>query len=354
MEGYAVSIDSDPIRIIEAPRPGSWAADEEAFLNQLGGAALIIVPGRDSSRCRAVCTLLHGNEPSGVRALHRFLRSGHEPAVDLLCFIPAVETALHERLFQHRYLPGERDQNRCFRPPFNDRPGRIAQRLLQLLDVYRPECLIDIHNTSGAGPAFGVVAHEDSRHEALVSLFTQHLVVTDLQLGALMELSRPQRPIVTVECGGAGDRRADRIAFEGLMRYVDDDQVLALARGVHLELYHSPARLELADGSTLAFDTRPVPGVDLTVPPDLERFNFGTAPSGTFIGWLGSQQSRARLSARTGSGVDRLEEWFRIEEGRLITTQPLKLFMITHRKDIALSDCLLYAAPETERRSVDS
>lgn len=346
--------DEEPIRTIEAPKPGSWADDDAGFLAQLGGPVLILVPGRDRSRCRAICTLLHGNEPSGVRAVQRFLRTGQEPAVDLLCFIPAVETALHETLFMHRYLPGERDQNRCFRPPFHDRPGRIARQLLDLLEVYRPESVIDIHNTSGAGPAFGVVTHEDCCHEALVSLFTRHLVVTDLKLGALMERSRPQRPVVTVECGGAGDWRADQIAFDGLMRYATEERVMTLEPGLQLELYRSPVRLELATGATLAFHTRPVAGIDLTVPPDLERFNFGTAPAGTFIGWLGSPQSRQRLSARNGAGTERFDDCFCIREGRLLTARPLKLFMITHRQEIALSDCLLYAVPATEQRYVEA
>jgi len=345
---------SDPIRVLEASATSNWGDTEAEFLSRLGGAALILIPGRDRGRTRALCTLLHGNEPSGTRALHRFLREGHMPLVDLICFVPAVETALHEQLFLHRYMPGERDMNRCFLPPFDDRPGAIAERTLQLLAEYRPECVVDIHNTSGAGPAFGVVTYEDRRHEALVALFTEHLVVNDMRLGALMELSSPECPIVTVECGGAGDPRSDLIAYEGLIRYADSEEVLALTPGHHLELYHSPVRLELAEGATLAYDTRPVPGVDLTVPPDLERYNFGTAPAGTFIGWLDGHQSRTHLSARNGAGVDRLDDWFQIREGRLTTTQPLKLFMITHRRDIALSDCLLYAAPESEHRTLDS
>lgn len=345
---------SDPIRVIEASAASAWGDSEAEFLNRLGAASLILIPGHDRSRTRALCTLLHGNEPSGTRALLRFLREGHTPAVNLICFVPAVETALHERLFLHRYMPGERDMNRCFRAPFNDRPGAITERMLQLLMEYRPECMIDIHNTSGAGPAFGVVTYEDSGHEALVSLFTSHLVVNDMSLGALMELSRPDFPIVTIECGGAADPRSDKIAYDGLIRYACEDSVLTLTPGRHLELYHSAVRLELAEGATLAYGTRPVPGVDLTVPPDLERYNFGTAPTGTFIGWLDGPESRARLSARNGQGRDRLDDWFRMEEGRLLTAQPLKLFMITHRKDIALSDCLLYAAPETEHRSLDS
>lgn len=340
-----MALRMEPIRLLEATRPDIWAADEVDFLRQLGGPVLIRLPGRDHSRCRALCTLLHGNEPSGVRALHRLLRQGVVPAVDLLCFVLGVETALHERPFHHRYLPGERDQNRCFRPPFDDRPGEIARRMLQLLESYRPECLIDIHNTSGAGPAFGVVVREDHRHEALVALFTHHLVVTDLQLGALMELSQPHCPMVTVECGGAGDRRADQLAWEGMMRYAQQDQVLNLERDSVLELYHNPVRLELASGARLAFASRPVAAADLTVPPDLERFNFGTAPRGSFIGWVGSPAAAERLSARDGAGRNRLGDWFCIDRGRLLTTRPLKLFMITHRVEIALGDCLLYAAP---------
>lgn len=344
---------SDPIRVLEASASCEWGETVEAFLRFLGGSSLILIPGKDRRRTRAVCTLLHGNEPSGTIALHRYLKSGQVPAVDLVCFVGAVETAQHEQLFRYRHLPGVRDMNRCFRPPFEDVPGQVAERLLQLLAQHRPECVIDIHNTSGAGPAFGVVAHEDSQHEALVCLFTKHLVVTDLKLGALMELSQPDCPIVTIECGGAGDPRADQVAYEGLVQYASRERVLGLRKGTHLELYHSPARLELAPGASLAFATRAVAGVDLTVPPDLERFNFGTAPVGTFIGWLDGAHSRERITARNGTGKDRFDEWFRVEDKRLLTTQPLKLFMVTHRQDIALSDCLFYAAPEAGHSSLD-
>ncbi len=339
-------MENDAIRVIEVSPQQEWADSVEGFLNQLGRASLLLIPGRDRTRTRALCTLLHGNESSGVQALHRYLRSRAVPRVDLICFVPGVETSLHEALFRHRYIPGERDMNRCFRPPWEDRPGQVAQRLLQLLQEYWPECLIDIHNTSGSGPAFGVVAHEEQRHEALVALFTRNLVVTDLRLGALMELSAAHCPIVTVECGGTGDPRAEQVAWEGLQRYAAADDVLAPNPQMALELYHHPVRLELRAGCRLAYGTRPVAGADLTVPPDLERYNFGTAPSGTFIGWLAGQEALDCLCARNGQGDDQLWRLFRLEGMRLLTAQPLRLFMITHRVDIALSDCLLYAAPE--------
>ena len=55
--------------------------------------------------------------------------------------------------------------------------------------MHHPEAVIDLHNTSGSGPSFGVCTHMDRQHDALVSLFTQRLIVSNLGLGALMEIS---------------------------------------------------------------------------------------------------------------------------------------------------------------------
>ena len=65
---------------------------DRAFLHQLAGPSLLRLGGRDPSRVRVVTTLLHGNEPSGLRAVIRFLRSGDLPATDVLFFIAAGGT----------------------------------------------------------------------------------------------------------------------------------------------------------------------------------------------------------------------------------------------------------------------
>jgi len=203
---------SPAIQILHNPAPETIPTDFLDFLRQLGAPTLIRIDGADRSRCRAMATLLHGNEPSGARALHRWLLDPRQPRVDQICLVAAVRTALHEEPFKHRFMPGERDLNRCFRAPFDDAPGRIAGEFLHLLQRYQPECLVDIHNTSGMSPAFGVAAHENAVHEALVSRFCQRLVITDLNLGALMEISGAPCPAVTVECGGARDPQSDLLA----------------------------------------------------------------------------------------------------------------------------------------------
>jgi hypothetical protein len=350
MAGYRMS---PAIQILHNPDPRTIPADFLEFLQQLGGPTLIRIDGADRSRCRAMATLLHGNEPSGARALHRWLREGRQPLTDQICLVAAVRTALHEEPFRHRFMPGERDLNRCFRAPFDDAPGRIAGEFLRLLQHYRPECLVDIHNTSGMSPAFGVAAHENEAHEALVSRFCERLVITDLNLGALMEISGTPCPAVTVECGGARDPQSDLLARAGLERYFLDEDVLAARdRHARMDLYHHPVRLELRPGTRIAWADAPVPEADLTVLASLEQLNFGTALPGTAIGWLGANAADC-LSVRNGRGDDVAMTYFSVREGILCAAQPLKLFMVTSNPVIALSDCLLYAAAEREHTIIE-
>ncbi len=340
-------MQDERISILRNPDPASIAKTPQDFLRQLAGPTLIIVDGQDPGRCRAISTLLHGNEPSGLKAIHGWLRNGEKPRVTMLCFILSISSALEPPVFTHRQLPGERDLNRCFRPPFDARPGRIAEQVLSLLDEYQPQCMIDIHNTSGMSPAFGVVTHEDPAHEALVALFTRRMIITDIKLGALMEISRPDFPVATIECGGSRDPGADRLAVEGVWRFLQQDRVLELPpEGVHMDLYHHPVRLELAPETQISFADEPDAAADITVPLHLERYNFGLVSSGTFLFWLGPR-GRSMIRLRDASGADVLPHFFDCIGHSLYAAQPIKLFMVTDNPEIARSDCLLYAAPET-------
>lgn len=342
---------SHPIQFMHNPEPGSLPQEVGEFLRRLGGPTLIIVDGRDNSRCRAVATLLHGNEPSGVKALLKWLRSGERPAVKLICLIASVQTALHEALFLHRQIPGQRDMNRCFAPPFEDHQGHIARHFMQLLQQYQPEALLDIHNTSGMSPGFGVVTRESPVHEALVSLFTQRMIVTELRLGALMELSSEHLPVVTIECGGAKQTQADQLAEEGLQRYLFNADVLQPAEGLVMDLYRDAVRLQLSADCHIAFADQPVAGADLTVPFDVEKFNFGVIPTLTRLGWLGPRgMSVFRVQSAWGEAV--MPHYFLSRGAGLYSAQQLKLFMITTNPVIAISDCLLYACADIELNQV--
>ena len=91
----------NPIDVRELKAADTIPENPLAFLESLSGATAWRIPGRDRSRCRVVTTLLHGNEPSGLLAVHSWLRAGIQPAVDALCVVANVEAAgLHPRLHE--------------------------------------------------------------------------------------------------------------------------------------------------------------------------------------------------------------------------------------------------------------
>lgn len=331
-----------PLQLISDPLPESLPDTLPAFLKHLGGATAIKLFGQSSERCRAVVTLLHGNEPSGAQAVFEYLKSGARPRVNTLFILASVNTALTQPYFSHRMLPGKRDLNRCFSPPFDDEEGKLAEAILDLLRQTKPECLIDVHNTSGSGPAFAVSICGDEDHKAITSLFTNDLIVTDLRLGALMELSEMQVPTVTIECGGANDTSAQIIAKEGLHRYLDTDHVLADPKAHYqVNIFKNPIRLETAIPGTVAYCDSAKEDALITLPKQAEKFNYGMLTRDEAIAHLGSLGLHA-LSAKDHEGTERLEEFFIEREGRLYPRHAMKVFMVTTNPDIAASDCLFY------------
>jgi hypothetical protein len=332
------------IRIWEDPAADQLGATVSEFLTILGQPTCLLIPGHDRSRSRFAVTLLHGNEPSGAIALHRWLSGERQiPAVDMYCVVMNVEAAGTLPQFSLRQLPQSRDWNRCFKAPYADTPGQWAKSLLELIHRVKPEALVDIHNTSGMGPAFGVAVFYDQKHDDLVSLFTERLVVTDLRLGALMELSEADVPTVTIECGGSQDPNAHLVAYDGLQRYVDAPQLFnEHPTDWPLELLHHPVRFELDSEISIGYAEQALPDTDLTLRLDIEHFNFGEVHADTSLGWI-SESGWQGIRVVNSQGENLRDSFLRYAQGQLFPATNLKLFMITSNPTIAKSDCLCYA-----------
>ena len=332
------------LKHFENPEPQAIGNNEYEFLNFLGGPASILLTGKDSQRCRVFVTLLHGNEPSGTKALFQWLKSGRQPAMNMLCIVASVAAAELTPAFSHRVISPQRDLNRCFKSPYDDEQGQLANEILQQIKNCRPEAVIDMHNTSGSGPAFAVATFMDDQHDALTSLFTQRIVVTNLRLGALMEISEYLCPTVTIECGGREDDEAHQIAWEGLCRYFSGDQVLQTqTTDWGLEILRNPVRLELAEHCRLTYNQQPQPDYQLTVKPDIEHLNAGVTAADTCLGWVKAKQLTDIFVCKNSQQACVLNEMFYIDNNALMVKQDLKLFMITNNPTIAKMDCLLYA-----------
>ncbi|PMR70264.1 succinylglutamate desuccinylase/aspartoacylase domain-containing protein [Halomonas heilongjiangensis] len=340
MEGLSLPVIIDP--------PVDHA-DVESWLQALGGPVWLVLEGEDDRRCRVVTTLLHGNEPSGALALHRWLAERPRPRTRLAVLLANVRGALSPPTFTHRHTLDDRDLNRCFRPPFAGPDGELAWTIIQDLETWAPECVIDLHNTSGNGPAFAVTTRRHPVIEALAGRFCEQLIVTDLRLGSLMELplripGLAECPVFTLECGGALQPGAREVA-DGLYRLLaecSDLTVLPSAPG--LEVLVHPLRVELRPGASVAYDRSPRPDVDLTLWVRIDEHNRGVTSPAAPLGWLG-HHGLACLQARDGDGREHVGELFCVREGRLHARRPLRLFMATTNSEIARSDCLFYAVP---------
>lgn len=333
--------ERSPIRRIGSADARDLGQDAGDFLRRLGGATWILLEGEDPSRIRAVTTLLHGNEPSGTRALHRFLQSGRAPATNVMALVASVDAALAPPGYAHRMLPGRKDLNRCFADDGSDVDARLARAILADLRAARPEALVDLHNTSGLGPDYGVGTRAGAGQLALTSLFSGHYILTDIRLGTLMEAAEDDWPTVTIECGGARDPRSDDVALAGLTRYLCEPSLFAeRTGGAAVEVLRHPIRVRLADGHRVAYGSGPAAGAALTLRRDIDGFNSAVLPVSEAIGWAAGI---GVLTARDGNGVEQRDELLELRAGRLHARRPLRLFMATTDARIAAEDCLFYA-----------
>lgn len=314
----------------------------EEFLNQLNGPRYIVLNGLDNSRTRVFVTLLHGNEPSGVMALLRWLKEERQASVRIVCILASVKTALAAPLFHYRNLPGVKDLNRCFQAPFEDAQGQLAKAILELIHHYRPEAVIDMHNTSGTGPAFGVATHDDKNHHALTLPFSDKLVITHLKLGALMDISEDHYPTVTIEAGGRLDQTAHEVAWKGLHYYFTEVDIFKNSqKNKSVKLIIEPIRMELRKGASLAYANTSNSEFDITLIDTIDQLNFSAIDSQTQLGWV-NRGGLNNFLVRDCKQQSITKDWLRLEQGKLYPNTDVLLFMITINPVIAIEDCLFY------------
>ncbi len=315
------------------------ASSLHQFLTRINSPSVLVFPGSEPGRCRVLVTLLHGNEPSGLAAVMAVAQSRLTPRVTCYVIVASVAAAATPPLFSHRMLPGQPDLNRCFAGKGDSKTQVLAKAILSAITALQPECVIDLHNTSGSGPDFCVSTQDSSHHRALAACFTSRMIVTDIQLGALME--QPLGcPVVTIEAGGAQDATAVKVAQAGLTRLLTQRDIYVPHQPVQV-LKH-PRRLELKEGFSIAYLSAPDCLTDVCVRDDIEKYNTGLTPAGTFLGWLGSN---SLMPLTLDSEQSDISAYFVAEEGKLLTRVALHIFMATTSADIARSDCLLYFIP---------
>ena len=332
------------ITYLKDPAPDSLGATPLDFLRAAAGPTVIDITGIDNSRTLIISTLIHGNEPSGLFALHRWLLEGHKPATNLRIIISSITAALLEPTFSHRFLPDEEDLNRCFDKSGDKPEYKRAALIKSVILEAEPIAVIDLHNTSGSGPAFSVVTEECGDRRILASYFCPRMIMTGLSLGSLMEIN-VGFPILTIECGGADDFEAHHTAYRGICDITKKSDCLRTGgRFSPVEVLHHPMRVELIDNVSLSYTAERDTTVAVNLSDDIEICNKGLVISGTPLGWVSSGTLDAFIVLdEMGNNV--ASSVLKLDGKQLKTAQNMQFFMATTRTDIALADCLFYVVP---------
>lgn len=315
------------------------------FLRQLSGLTIFDIKGEDQSRTRVVTTLIHGNEPSGFIACHLWLRSPSVPATNLRIIICNPEAARTKPIFTNRFVGKDKDLNRFFKAPETDK-SEVAERARQIthsVNEVSPEAVLDLHNTSGASPAFGVAISDDENTLDLVSLFTNKTILTGLHVGAIMEMDF-NCPIATIECGGASEIYSHQVATDGLHEFFSRRNIFD-RHANRVQVHRHPIRVELVGDASVGFSHHRLPTTDITLRADVEQLNRQHTPKGEFLGWYDKAESLP-LKAIDELGNEQITQLIEFKDGCLFAKQNLQLFMVTTTTEIATNDCLFYATLE--------
>lgn len=304
----------------------------------LGGPTLFHLPGRRPEPL-LVSILLHGNEPSGLRALQRVLRARQGQVLPRACSV-FVGNVYAARLGLRR-LEGQPDYNRVW--PGGEQPELAESALMrQVVERMRARGVfasIDIHNNTGLNPHYGCVNRLTPAFLHLARLFSRTVVYFRQPLGVQSEAMARLCPSVTVECGQAGSGAADAHAAELIEAALRLSHFPTHPVPAHdIDLFHTVAVVTVTPSASLSFDGTPA---TLAFLPELDHMNFRELPPGTPLARLAAGAGLP-LQARDEQGGDVTRTHFDTLDGQLLTRRTVMPAMLTRDVRIVRQDCLCY------------
>ena len=351
-----MDIDFSEIIYLKDPKWQDLHADYVQFLLSMAGPTVIDVTGKDTSKYRVFVTLLQGDEPSGLIAMHRWLTSRDEselPQTNIRFIICSVEAAAMHPLFTTRYTDGGMDINRCFGKHCSTECHTETQKgyceRAKLIETaireVEPEMVIDLHNASSPGPTFAVSSVITTDTLSLASFFSQTLILSDLHIGSIME-QEFNCPFITIECGGGSDEQAHEVAYSGIKQVTACENIGYIHQEKNVEVIYRPLRLQLKPEVKLSYAAHDEGYRGVTLKDNIEYFNFGSAHQDEMLGWVDGNGLN-NLQLLNKSGEDVINEYFYTRDNQLVCLHNLKLFKATTNKNIATNDCLFYVVKLT-------
>ncbi len=325
------------IRLNHIP-PGLLEANHQDIHKILSAPALIELPGKHADPL-FVSVLLHGNEPTGFKAIQLLLSKylNKDLPRSLALFIGNVAAAKHNV----RRLDNQPDFNRIWPGAelTESAESKLVEKVFSLMKNRNVFASIDIHNNTGLNPHYACINRLDNRFFQLAALFGRLVVFFSRPKGVQSSAFAEICPAVTLECGRPDQEHGVTHALEFL------DSCLHLTefpqQQIHpqdIDLFHTVAQVKIKENTNFSFNKV---DVDLLLDKDIERFNFSEIKPGTRLGTVYNGTELPLLALdETGNNVT--TNFFRLAEGDLQITRPTMPSMLTLDEGIIRQDCLCY------------
>lgn len=279
-----------------------------------------------SSRTVFVSTLLHGNETSGIKVLQEvFSRGGLEANVLLL--IGNVEAAKNNL----RRMPNQVDFNRVWSGPTLSQT-HWAQAVLSEVRRVKPLAVVDIHNSTGRNPSYGVISYLEDKHIHLASEFSKNIVYSHEPRTTLVSTLGEQFPAVVLECGPSGDKEGIRLGTDFLHRLLNFRRIERKTSEV--VLMESIARIFVTGDFGFGDQKR-----DLNFVSDLDLKNFVELPAGDIWGTIKNKDDFRVIGPEDR---DRTAEYFSLDGGVIKVKASFIPSLISLSQTAVNQDCLCY------------
>ena len=286
-----------------------------------------------------ICTLLHGNETTGLYALQQLLkRYQNKPLPRAISLFVGNITAAKEN---QRRLDAQDDYNRIWPGSHHSDSTEkdMMQTVTNIMEKKKPFASIDIHNNTGKNPHYACINILNPHGLVLASEFSDIAVYFTDPKGVQSSAFSDFCPSVVLECGQAGDKSGEEHALSYLENILQMEN-LSSQNSDNLKLYHTIARVLIPKTITIGDSTS-----DICLNTRLEDKNFHQIQPGTEFASVNSTKEKL-IIVSSESHEDITAEYMEIIDGKMLFKKSITLSMFTTSERAIRQDCVCYFMEE--------
>ena len=286
-----------------------------------------------------ICTLLHGNETTGLYAIQRLLKKYKEKPLPraLSLFVGNIAAARENQ----RLLDSQDDYNRIWPGSHHSDSTEkdMMQTVTNIMEKKKPFASIDIHNNTGKNPHYGCINILNPHGLVLASKFSDIAVYFTDPKGVQSSAFSDFCPSVVLECGQASDKSGEDHALSYLESILQMEN-LSSHDSNNLMLYHTIARVLIPKTITIGNNSN-----DVCLSTDLEDKNFHQIQPGTEFATINSKKENP-IIVSSESHEDITGEYMEVKDDKILFKKPITLAMFTTSERAIRQDCVCYFMEE--------